>query len=123
VGERQAGFVSAVEGVERFAASGLAGFAAGGVVTFDEVSDTEGAVLANPAPRSSRAMAAAASMAVFSGSGSVSGVLPVAVLPYVTTGSGADAPSGLAGTSGRPLLCVLGSLGVTTALGTVTSER
>ena len=109
------GLVSAVDGVE--------GFGSGGVLPLDTVSDADGAELAKPAPVSSRVMAAAASVAVFSRPGSVSGAFSAAVLPGVTIGSDADAPSGLAGASGGAVPDARGSLGVTTAFGTVTSER
>jgi hypothetical protein len=122
-GKRHAGFVSAVDGV--------AGLAPGDGVLALEAAGPDRAELANPGrekpePVSSRAMEAAASEAVLSASrpGSASGDLPDAVLPGVTTGSGAEAPSGLAGTSARPLPCGRSSLGGgAAALGTVTSER
>ena len=109
--------VSAVDG------DGVEGFGSGGVLPLDTVSDADGAELAKPAPVNSRVMAAAASVAVFSRPGSVSGAFSAAVLPGVTIGSDADAPSGLAGASGGAVPDARGSLGVTTAFGTVTSER
>ena len=89
----------------------------------DPVSDADGAELAKPAFVNSRVMAAAASVAVLSRPGSASGAFSAAVLPGVTIGSDADAPSGLAGASGGAVPDGRGSLGVTTAFGTVTSER
>ena len=123
-GERQAGFVSAVAG-----GAGLA--APDGVLALANISDPDRAGLAvaglaNPAPVSSRVMAAAASVAAFSDSGSgwISPGWPVAVVPKAMAGSGAEAPYGLAGPSGRPLPSGRDSAGGgTAARGMVTSER
>ena len=123
-GERHAGFVSVVDGV--------AGFAPGdGVLALDEASwpdrdDLSNPGRAKPAPVSSRAMEAAATEDVlsFSEAGSVSAGVPDTVPAGATTGSGAEAPSGLASMSARPLPCGRDSLGGgTAAFGTVTSER
>ena len=101
-GERQTGFVSAVDGV-----AGLA--AADGVLAFDRVSGSDVAELAKP-ELAARAVA--------------DPPLADTVLPDVTTGSGAEAPSGLAGASGWPLpLDKDSSGGGIAALGMVASER
>jgi hypothetical protein len=80
-GERQDGFVSAVDGVAGFAAPD-------GVLAFATASGSDDAELANPGladPELADSEPADT------------------VLPDVTTGSGAEAPSGLAGASGWPL--------------------
>jgi hypothetical protein len=109
-GERQTGFVSAVDGV-----AGLA--AADGVLAFDKVSGSDGAELVNPglaAPALADAATADPTL--------VAPELADTVLLVATTGSGAEAPSGLAGMSGWPLDRDSSGGGIA-ALGTVASER
>jgi hypothetical protein len=111
-GELQAGFVSAVDGVT--------GLAAGeAVLAFDRVSGSVGAERANPG-RADSALADPALVAPVPPNLE----LPDTVLPDATTGSGAEAPSGLAGTSGWPFpLDSDSSGGGIAALGMVASER
>jgi hypothetical protein len=107
-GERQDGFVAAVDGV-----AGLA--AAGGVLALDKVSGSDEAELANPG--FADPVLALAGPALDS-------ELADTVLPGGSTGSGAEAPSGLAGASGWPLpLDRDSSGGGIAALGMVASER
>ena len=106
-GERQTGFVSAVDGV-----AGLA--AVDGVLAFDRVSGSDVAELAKPGLADPALADAALAEPELIGT----------VLPDVTTGSGAEAPSGLAGESGRPLpLDKDSSGGGIAALGMVASAR
>ena len=131
-GERQDGFVSAVDGV-----AGLAG--AEGVLAFDKVSGSDDAELAKAGladpeladPELADSGPANAELAdpELTDSGPADPdvadpVLADIVLPDATTGSGAEAPSGLAGMSGWPLPLERDSSGGgIAALGIVTSER
>jgi len=111
-GERQTGFVSAVDGV-----AGLA--AVDGVLAFDRVSGSDVAELAKPglaAPALAAPALADAALAEPELAGTV--------LAAVTTGSGVEATSGLAGASVWPLpLDKDSSGGGIAALGMVASAR
>ena len=87
-GERHDGFVSAADGV-----AGLAG--ADGVLAFDRMSGSGDAELAKPGLADAEVADSKPADSELAGP-----ALADFVLPDATTGSGAEAPSGLAGISG-----------------------